>query len=217
MTRKIIQDQPPQVMFDPSKIKLVDPRTLKLDPKNRNKHPPEQIDRMVKLYKKFGMRWPVLVSEKSDLVKAGEGRVLAAIKAGMPLVPVTYQEFENDELEYAFGISDNAIAAWSELDLDSIKMDIEDFEDLDHELLGIEDLDEIEMQEDLYSDDDVIDEVNKGDENSEWVGMPEFEEGKEYIKLIYHFKSEIDRELFVKENEIQIDKKMNGQWIVYHQ
>lgn len=217
MSRKIIQEAPPNIMFDPAKIKLVDPRQLKLDPKNRNKHSPEQINRMVKLYKKFGMRWPVLVSERTGVVKAGEGRLLAAIKAGMPLVPVSYQEFDSSEIEYAFGISDNAIAAWAELDLSGISTDLEDFDDeFDDELLGLENIDDLNVDEDLEDIDKTIDEVNKGDENAEWVGMPDFQEGKEYIKLIYHFKTEIDRELFIKDNDVKIDKKMNGQWIVYH-
>jgi hypothetical protein len=131
--------QAPHIAFDPSKIKLVDPKSLTLDPNNRNKHSQEQIDRFVKLIQKYGMRWPVLVSEQTGLVKAGEGRILAAIQAGMSLIPVSYQDFESSEIEYGFGISDNAIAAWAELDLGSINTDLGELgPDFDIDLLGME-------------------------------------------------------------------------------
>ncbi len=213
MSRKIIQDDPPKIMFDPAKLKLVDPKTLKMDPHNRNKHPPEQINRLVKLYKKFGMRWPVLVSEKSGVVKAGEGRLLAALKCSMPQVLVSYQEFETSDLEYAFGVSDNAIASWADLNLSDIAKDIEGIEDLDEELLGIEDLSFLDEDQS-----DLVDEVNAADENEEWVkdgDMPEFFSDSDYIKLIFHFKTEEDREKFVADQQIKIDKKMNKQWIVH--
>jgi ParB-like chromosome segregation protein Spo0J len=106
-----------KIAFDPDKLKLVDPKTLKKDPKNRNKHSTEQIERMCKLFKKFGMRWPILVSEQTGFIKAGEGRLEAALKLKMPKVLVSYQEFEDAETEFAFGVSDNAIALWAELDL----------------------------------------------------------------------------------------------------
>lgn len=132
-------DQVPQIKFDPSKLVLVDPRTLIKDPRNRNKHSKEQIDRFCKLLKTYGMRWPILVSEQTGVIKAGEGRLLAALKLGMPEVLVSYQDFESTEIEYGFGIADNAIAAWAELDLASIHHDIGDLgPDFDIELLGMD-------------------------------------------------------------------------------
>ncbi len=129
-----------KIQFDPAKLKLVDPRTLKKDPNNRNKHPDEQIDRFCKLLQTYGMRWPIIVSEATGVIKAGEGRLLAALKLGMPQVLVSYQEFESEQIEYGFGISDNAIASWAELDLASIQTDVAALGDgYDIDLLGIED------------------------------------------------------------------------------
>lgn len=127
----------PKIMFKPEKLKLVDPKTLSVDPKNRNKHPPEQIDRLCKLIKEYGMRWPILVSERSGVIKAGEGRLLAALKLKMTHVLVSYQEFDNDQQEYGFGISDNAIALWADLDLSTIQTDLNKMPYTDIELLGI--------------------------------------------------------------------------------
>jgi hypothetical protein len=130
--------QPIKIAFNPEKLKLVDPNTLIKDPKNRNKHSPEQIDRLCELFKAYGMRWPIIVSEQTGVIKAGEGRLLAALQLGMKQVLVSYQEFESEELEYGFGISDNAIASWSELDLAGINSDIPMLgPDFDIDLLGI--------------------------------------------------------------------------------
>jgi len=130
--------QPNKIAFNPEKLKLVDPNTLIKDPKNRNKHSPEQIDRLCELFKAYGMRWPIIVSEQTGVIKAGEGRLLAALQLGMEKVLVSYQEFESEELEYGFGISDNAIASWSELDLAGINSDIPMLgPDFDIDLLGI--------------------------------------------------------------------------------
>ena len=112
---------------------------LKSDPKNRNKHSPEQIDRLAKIIKYQGWRWPIIVSKQDGLIKAGHGRLLAAKKMGLKEVPVSYQDFTSAEQAYAFLTSDNAIAAWAELDLSGINTDIADLgPDFDIDLLGIE-------------------------------------------------------------------------------
>jgi hypothetical protein len=54
-------------------------------------------------------------------------------------MPIIYQDFDNEDQETAFGISDNAIADWAELDLAAINVDIGDIgPDFDLELLGME-------------------------------------------------------------------------------
>jgi len=75
----------------------------------------------------------------------------AAKKMKIKQVPVKYQDFDSDEQEYAFGISDNSISAWAELDLSGINLDIVDLgPELDLNLLGIKDfvLDMAEKEED---------------------------------------------------------------------
>lgn len=94
----------------------------------------------MKLIEYQGFRQPIIVSNRSGLVVAGHGRLEAAKKLGLAEVPVAFQDFEDDEQEYAFGISDNAIASWAELDLSGINMDLPDFgPDLNLDNLGIKD------------------------------------------------------------------------------
>lgn len=121
-------------------IVWVNVNKLKNNPRNRNHHGQEQIDRLCRLIEFQGFRVPIIVSNQSGYIAAGHGRLLAAKKLGMKDVPVIYQDFESDESEYMFGVSDNAIGAWAELDLSGINSDIANLgPDLDIDLLGIED------------------------------------------------------------------------------
>ncbi len=123
--------------------KLIPWRELKPHPKNRNKHPKEQIERLTKLIKYQGVRAPIVVSNLSGYIVKGHG-TLDALKPicqefNVVTVPVVYQDFEDAEQEYAFLQSDNAVASWAELDLAGINADIGELgPDFDIDLLGIE-------------------------------------------------------------------------------
>ena len=120
--------------------KLVDLDELIAHPKNRNKHPDDQIKRLAEILKYQGWRYPVKVSNRSERVTSGHGRILAAKLAGWKQVPVNYQDYDSDEQEYADVQADNAIASWAELDLSGINSDIGDLgPDFDIDLLGIKD------------------------------------------------------------------------------
>ncbi len=126
-------------------IRLVDVDSLVPNPKNNNKHPKEQIERLAKLIKYQGFRNPLVVSNRSGFVLCGHGRIEAAKLAGLKQVPVMYQDFENEAQEYAYLTSDNAIASWSELDLSMVTDQLTDFgpEFNDLELLGIESIESL--------------------------------------------------------------------------
>lgn len=119
---------------------LVDPSKLRDHPLNRNKHPKDQIERLLKLYQYNGVRHPIIISNQSGFIVVGHGRKAAALKCGIDKFPVVYQNFESDEQEYSFIQSDNAIALWAELDLGKINEDLGDLgPDFDVDMLGIED------------------------------------------------------------------------------
>lgn len=140
-------------------IKLVDVDSIICNPKNNNIHTKEQIDRLCKLIKNTGFRNPLIVSNKSGFLIAGHGRLEAAKKLGMTQVPVVFQDFKNEADEYAFMTADNAIASWAELDLEKIKLDTLEFDDLDLEMLGMENFSILEMAEE--SEEDEKDEPEK--------------------------------------------------------
>src|SRR3954470_20769800 len=90
---------------------LVDPKALVYHPKNRNKHPLEQIDRLARILEYQGWRYPIKVSKRSGYVTSGHGRIAAAFSKKWAAVPVVYQDYSSEEQEYADVQSDNAIAS----------------------------------------------------------------------------------------------------------
>lgn len=145
-------------------IKWVDTKTLKEHPDNNNKHPKEQIERLVKVIKYQGFRSPITVSNRSGYIVAGHARLKAAKKMGLKKVPVMFQDFEDEAQEYAHLTADNALALWSKIDMDSV----EDFAksldpDFDVDFLGFSDF---ELKDDLdCGDSEKDDEVPETDEN----------------------------------------------------
>jgi hypothetical protein len=131
--------------------KLVNPANLIDHPKNPNKHGQDQIERLADLYKYHGIRHPIIVSNLSNQIIVGHGRKLAALRAGITDFPVVYQDFDSEEAEFAFLVSDNSISDWSFLDLSSINAEIENLgPDFNIEMLGIKD-----FKLDFFENDDL--------------------------------------------------------------
>lgn len=72
------------------------------------------------------------------------------------------------------------------------------------------DLPNVNIEDILPSE--MVNKVNRGDENEEWVGLPEFEPGKKEIKLTLIFKSEEERAKFAQDHKIEVTGKQSGQW-----
>lgn len=131
---------------------LVDPKSLKFHPKNRNKHPKDQIDRLAKIIEYQGWRYAIKVSNLSGFVTSGHGRIAAAISKKWTKVPVVYQDYSDEDQEYADVQADNAIASWADLDLAGINSDIPDFDpSFDLDLLGIKNF-ELDPSEKFQAD-----------------------------------------------------------------
>jgi hypothetical protein len=187
---------------------LVECNSLKPHPKNRNKHPEDQVDRLAKILNYQGLRAPIVVSTRSGKIVKGHGTLQAIKKNGWKEAPVVFQDFEDDDQEWLFLQSDNAIAMWSDLDLQGINLDLGELGPFDIDLVGIRNF--------TVDASEKINEINRGDENSEWVGMPEFKEGDNYIKLTYIFKSAEERDKFIANEQIKVDMKRNdNNWICY--
>lgn len=151
------------VKIDCSYDELVKIQNLIPHPRNNNRHPEEQITRLSKIIEATAWRNPIIVSKKSGYIVVGHGRLEVAKKLGMEEVPVDYQDFENEAQEYQYLTSENAISRWSEIDLNAVKIDIEDLglTDSDLDLFGLPSLDFGEEDEiDLEDAEDVDEKVN---------------------------------------------------------
>lgn len=149
-------------MIKSNEITIVPISSIKVNSKNRNKHPKEQIDRLAEIMKYQGFRNPLVVSSRSGMLVAGHGRLMAAKKIGMKEVPVIIQYFDSDEQEYAYHVSDNAIASWAELDLSGINFDVPDLgPEFDIDMLGIKDfvLEPSELLEPQCDEDEIPEKV----------------------------------------------------------
>jgi site-specific DNA-methyltransferase (adenine-specific) len=91
------------------------------------------------MYKHHGIRHPIIVDKDRQVIAAGHGRKLAAIREGLKEFPVVYQKFETEEDLYTFCQADNALSLESELDLAGINEDIGDLGPFDLDKLGIPD------------------------------------------------------------------------------
>ena len=93
-------------------------KTERLVPLARNPrtHSPEQIAEIAASMREFGFLWPIMVNGETREVVAGNGRYLAAVSLGLPVVPVVEERHLTAVQRRAFVIADNKIAlnaGWS--------------------------------------------------------------------------------------------------------
>lgn len=176
---------------------LLDPKSLKEHPKNRNTHSSEQVERLGKILEYQGFRYAIKVSTRSGFITSGHGRRLAAILKNIKKVPVVYQDYESDEQEYADIVADNAIASWAELDLSGINTDLADLgPDFDIDFLGMKDF--------------VLEPAEKFDPQSDEDEVPEHVEPKTVLGDIY--KLGAHRLMCGDSTSIDaVDRLMNGE------
>jgi len=143
-------------------IELVETAKVVPNKKNRNTHSTEQIERLCEIIRFQGFRSPLIISNRSGMLVSGHGRLLAAKKLKMKHVPVIYQDFDDDDQEFAAGVSENAIASWAELDMSGINLDLADLngQDFNIDLLGIKDF-VLDMSEKSGEDEDAVPEVKE--------------------------------------------------------
>lgn len=89
---------------------------LKPNPRNPNRHPEEQLRLLAHIIEAQGWRAPITVSNRSGLIVRGHGRLEAARLLELDEAPVDYQDYRNDEDEWADLIADNRIAELAETD-----------------------------------------------------------------------------------------------------
>ena len=188
-----------------SHTKVADITTLVPNPRNPNVHTKRQIDLLAKIMEFQGVRNPIVVSKRSGFIVKGHGRLAAAQVNGWTSFPVDMQDYDNEAQEYADMISDNKIQELSDLNLGDVTDLVSEYmPDIDLETLGF-DLGDLGAMVDL---------VNKGDENSEWADMPDFNPGENELRIILIFNTELERENYAKEKNISVTSKMNNQWTV---
>lgn len=130
---------------------LVDVDKLVPNPKNNNKHPEEQIERLAKIIDFQGQRKAIVVSNRSGFIVKGHGCLEAIKLLGWKQVAVDYQDYDSEAQEYADMTADNEIARWATLDTQMVLDELPNL-DIDTDLLGMMEIPEIEDKIELNED-----------------------------------------------------------------
>ena len=179
-----------QVKISKVKGNPSNPRIIKNDKFKKLVKSIQEFPEMLKLR-------PIVVDEDM-MVLGGNMRLKASKEAGLREVWIDIAEGLTEEQKKEFVVKDNV-----------------NFGEWDWAMLGNE-WDSTEIKDwglDVWQNlDDNINKVNRGDENSEWVGMPSFSAAENSLKIIVHFENETDREVFAKEHSLEFTKKVPTAW-----
>ena len=139
---------------------------------------------------------PVVVDE-NNMILGGNMRYKAALEAGLKEISIIVADDWTEKQKKEFLIKDNV-----------------NYGDWDWDILANvwENKDLNDWGLDVWQTSDSPDMVNKGDENSEWIGMPEFESKHEDIKIIIAFETEEAREQYAKDHNMQFTVKGKKFW-----
>lgn len=128
---------------------------------NTRTHDEKQIAQVASSIKEFGFTNPVLIDSDNGII-AGHGRILAAQKLKLEQVPCIVLDGLTEAQKKAYVIADNQLALNAGWDLDKLKLEVENLNELDFdiELLGFDDdfldgLLDVQTSEGLTDEDDV--------------------------------------------------------------
>lgn len=107
---------------------------------NARTHSDEQVAQVAASIKEFGFTNPILIDEDSSII-AGHGRLLAARQLGLTEVPTITLDNLTEAQKKAYIIADNQLAANAGWDLELLKLEVENLQELDFDidLLGFDD------------------------------------------------------------------------------
>lgn len=123
---------------------------------NANIHTDEQVEQIANSIKEFGFNDPIAVwtneNGESEIIE-GHGRVLAAKKLGMDILPVIHLDGLSDEARRAYTHVHNQLTRNSEFDWDMLDEELANL-NFDWDMFGFDHEDPTELLEDddLYTD-----------------------------------------------------------------
>jgi DNA modification methylase len=108
--------------------------------RNARTHSDNQIAQIAASMKEWGWTNPVLIDEDGGII-AGHGRVLAAQKLNIPDVPTMTATGWSDAKKRAYILADNQLALNAGWDMDMLKLELTELDDLefDLDLIGFDD------------------------------------------------------------------------------
>lgn len=201
---------------NPFRVTQARVQDLRPHPRNYQAHPQDQLDHLKASITHHGYYRNVIVA-RGGVILAGHGVVAASRQLGRAFIPVVQLDLDADDPRaLKVLISDNEIRNLAETDDRALTDMLRGLLQLDPSQggglpgTGFDGAQLAAMVLNTRPESEVQD-IN---EAAEWVGMPGYDPGdnsKDY-KLSVVFRSEADRERFVSEKALRIDKR-EGTWI----
>ncbi len=130
---------------------------------NSREHSDEQVKQIASSIKEFGFTNPVLIDEENGII-AGHGRVMGANLLNLENVPCIVLNGLSKAQKKAYIIADNKIALNSTWNIDLLKIEIQDLQELDFDmsLLGFsdEELEQLIDEDEEFLNNDEEDDFN---------------------------------------------------------
>ena len=126
------------------KVEYIPIEDIKPYENNAKLHPAFQIEQIKKSIQEFGFADPVALWHGE--VVEGHGRLLAAQKLGMKVIPCIKLDTLTDEQRRAYGLIHNKLTMNSDFDIDLLAEELDSIDDIDMGNFGLE------MPGDMISD-----------------------------------------------------------------
>lgn len=190
---------------------IVELARLKPHPLNYRGHPEDQIEALAESVKELGIYRNVVVARDLTIL-TGHGLCQAAAKAGLLRIPVKRVDLDPMSTR-ALKIltNDNELGHFAEVDDRKLTELLKTIKDKDPTGLKGTGYDEQRLAN-LVMVTRPQGEIRDINEAAEWVGMPGYEDGGTPIRLVVSFKNEPDRDRYVTEHDLTIDKKAGLTW-----
>lgn len=119
-------------------MELVQKPISELKPYEKNPRVNDKaVDYVANSIKEFGFKVPIVI-DKDGVIVAGHTRLKAAEKIGLESVPTITADDLTEEQIKAFRIADNKTAEFSEWNFDFLAEEIQDINDIDMTLFGVD-------------------------------------------------------------------------------
>ncbi len=197
------------------KSKSVAVEKLKEHPRNYREHPDDQLEHIISSIKSHGFYRNIVVA-KDNTILAGHGVVKAAKKMGLTHVPIIQLDIAFDSPQaMKVLIGDNEISHLGEIDDRALSEILKEIMDVDLDGLVGTGYDEM-MLANLVFVTRPSSEIENSDSAKEWVGMPEYEESGDLIKVIVSFVCAEDREVFLKKLDVKtVHGRLGKTWSIW--
>lgn len=139
---------------------------------NNPRHNENAIDKVASSIKEFGFKVPIVI-DKDKVVVTGHTRLLASKKLGLEQVPCVVADDLSKAQIKAFRLADNKVSEFSTWDMELLKVELEELEELNFEVsdLGFEfmSIDQLDIPTFDDFDDEEEDEEEEEETSSEGI------------------------------------------------